>query len=101
MIGSISILRLKATARKKTCRKNSSCLDTLFIDPGKPSSSRLTGHPDLLATLHPASLSTHPKMRFDLYRASCSEMPLTNLCNQLVVIGTRKIFQLSNVRLSP
>jgi hypothetical protein len=40
-------------------------------------------------------------MGFDLDRASCSEMPLTNLCNQLVVIGTRKIFQLSNVRLSP
>jgi len=28
-------------------------------------------------------------------------MPLTNLCNQLVVIGTRKIFRLSNVWLSP
>lgn len=28
-------------------------------------------------------------------------MPLTNLCNQLVVIGTRKTSQLSNVRLSP
>jgi hypothetical protein len=28
-------------------------------------------------------------------------MPLTNLCNQLIVIGTRKIFRLSNVRLSP
>jgi hypothetical protein len=101
LIDSISILRLKVTAQLKTCRKNLSCLDTLFINPGKPSSSRLTGHPDQLATLHPASFSTHPKMRFDLYRASCSEIPLTNLCNQLIVIGTRKIFRLSNVRLSP
>lgn len=60
----------------------------------------MTGHPDQLATF--VALRPPPSEdELRLHHAASSEMPLTNLCNQLVVIGTRRICRLSNVRLSP